>query len=312
MRKAIFLLLAVLLLCGQSTIPAFPPGMFGSRSALNAASSGSGGGFTPSCTPSSVFLARASGVTVTADKTRYDTLICGLQTDGLCCAATGGVLDFLHVYAAPDSATAKLNLTQSAYDDVQTGTLTFTAYQGFTGNSSTGYLDTGFNITSSVGNFAQNSNTIGCYVLSSRTVTQNWVSIGELRNAETRLLPNQGAGPGGLIYENADGVGANFFTTVGNAQGLWTSARTTSAITTLYKNNLGSQTTSTHGSLALTTELLTLLEFASNTAGGAANFTGDQMAACFSGAGMTSTQANNLQARLNTYMSTLSVPINVY
>src|SRR5258706_278504 len=80
---------------------AVSPALTGSITLLGVGKPAAGGGFSPSCTESSNFLARATGITLTADKTNYDTLICGVVTDGLCCAATGGVLDGLYIWAAP-------------------------------------------------------------------------------------------------------------------------------------------------------------------------------------------------------------------
>src|SRR3974390_3125511 len=68
-----------------------------------------GGAFTPSCSQSSNFLARATGVTSNTDKTNYDTMICGLVTDGV-----WSKLDALYVFAAVDRTTAKLNLVSSS------------------------------------------------------------------------------------------------------------------------------------------------------------------------------------------------------
>jgi hypothetical protein len=62
-----------------------------------------GGGFTPSCSQSSAFLARTSGLDTT-HKTAYDTLICGLVTDALWSS-----LDALYIFATADATTAGLN-----------------------------------------------------------------------------------------------------------------------------------------------------------------------------------------------------------
>lgn len=275
--------------------------------------SGVGGGFggtapvTCSSSEGNAFLARTTGLDNT-HKTRYCTLIDALVTDGLCCAATGGKLDGLWVFTTADATTAKLNVTQNAYNLTQTGTPTsFTADVGYTGDASTFYLDTNFNITTSVGNFSRDSASIGCYILLSRTADQNWAAIGEGRNSETRLYPKQAAGPGGLIFEATDGVGANFFTN-GDAKGLWTVTRTTSTLTTLYKNAAAaSSATSAHASSALTTEAATMLLFAWNSSGTPTGFSGDQMGACYMGAGMSNAQVINLHSRINAYMTSYSV-----
>src|SRR4051812_42708310 len=95
------------------------------------------GGFTPTCAQSTAFLARATAVTNDTDKANYDTLICGLETDGVGCSTT---LDLLYVLAAPDSATYLLNLCSSSFSLTANGTGTFTAGQGYASNGSTGFL----------------------------------------------------------------------------------------------------------------------------------------------------------------------------
>lgn len=283
-----------------------------SRAQFNGCSAGfcggapGGGGFTPSCTASTNWLARATGVTLTADKQNYDNLLCGLVTDGVCCAATGGVLDVLYMWPAPDTATAKLNLTQNAFNLTQTGSLTFSAYHGYTGDASTGFFDTGFNAFTAGGNYAQNSATFGCYLLSNRAATQPWAMGGYLNNRETRLFGNQSAGPGGAIFTANDNSGANFFTTA-NAQGSWLSTRTSSSLTTLYKNEASVATSANVSGQA---DSLDFFLFADNANGVAAAISGDQQGSCFIAAGMNATQAVNTQHRINSFMTAYS--INVY
>jgi hypothetical protein len=84
-------------------------------------------GFSASCTESSDFIARTSGLSNT-DKQNYDNLICGLVTD-----TVWADLDVLYVFAAPDETTALLNLKSASFAATKTGSPTFTAYQGFTG-----------------------------------------------------------------------------------------------------------------------------------------------------------------------------------
>ncbi len=261
-------------------------------------------GFTPTSTESSNFLARATGITTTPDKTAYDALITGLVTDSVF-----SLLDALYIFAAPDTTTAKLNLIQNAYNLTQTGSLSFSAAHGYTGDGSTGFFDTGFNPATASGHFVQNSATQGCYVLSNRAVQQGYTAIGSLNNRQNRLQPLQAGGPGGLLYEINDNSGANFDATQTNAQGSWLASRTASNLTSAYKNgNTTAIATSANASGA--PDSLNLYLFAFNSSGSASGFSADQMSAVWIGAGMTSTQASNLQGRLNTFMTTYG--INVY
>jgi hypothetical protein len=106
------------------------------------------------------FLQRASGMPGQR-KHLYDQLIRGLWQDG-----TWGLLDCLYILAAPDAATARLNLVSTNYSLIANGTTTFTPDQGFAGDGSTGYLDTQFNpSTATSPNFTLSNCSFGAYGL---------------------------------------------------------------------------------------------------------------------------------------------------
>jgi len=88
----------------------------------------------------------------TAHKNAYRTCINGLVTDGVWTK-----LDALYLFAAADSATARTNLKSSSYGATLTGSPTFTADQGFSGGSTTAYVNTNLNSSTAGGNATQNS-----------------------------------------------------------------------------------------------------------------------------------------------------------
>src|SRR5215469_5596790 len=115
-------------------------------------------GFTPTSSQSAAFLARATDVVSITDKTNYDTMITGLVTDGV-----WSKLDALYIFAAVDRTTALLNLVSNTFNCTEHGTINFSAYQGYTGDSSTFYLDSGFTPNAGGTLFSLNSANLGAY-----------------------------------------------------------------------------------------------------------------------------------------------------
>ncbi len=263
-------------------------------------------GFTPTSAQSAAFLARATGITSNTDKTNYDTLITGLVNDSVF-----SKLDALYIFAAPDSTTAKLNLISTSFSPLsQTGSLTFTAATGYTGDGSTGFFDTGLNPATAGGNFVQDSAMQGCYVRTSRTVSQNYTAIGNFNNRDNRFQPLQaGAIDPSTLYSINDNAVASVDGTQSNAQGAWLATRTTSILTSLYKNG-NATPTSTSASVSGALDSLNLFLFAFNSSGSASGFSADQMSSCWIGGGFTGTEAANLMTRVNTFMTAYG--INVY
>jgi hypothetical protein len=80
-------------------------------------------------------------MSVTPDATRIghlETLIGGLKTDGV-----WSKLEWLSILAAHDAQAARINAVNPAQIASETGTLTFTTDRGYTGDGSSGSLDTG-------------------------------------------------------------------------------------------------------------------------------------------------------------------------
>jgi hypothetical protein len=260
-------------------------------------------GFSPSCTASTNWLARATNVTLTVDKQNYDNLLCGLNTDGVLTS-----LDALYVYAAPDSATALLNLVQNAFNSTTTGTVSFSAYHGFTGDGSTFFIDTGLKPSTGGTNYVQNSASTGAYVLTSNASTANYIAIGT-GNAFNSYLALQTSFGQALYFVNG---GTNGAPAIANTQGFWVSTRTAASgagAISLYNFKTSSSaidaTNSTSGGL----DNVNIYVFAANEAPAVA-FSNAQMSAAFIGTGLNATAAGHLSTRLNTFMTAYS--INVY
>lgn len=258
-----------------------------------------GGGFTASCTESSNFIARTSGLDNT-HKTRYDTLICGLVTDSVFT-----LLDGLWVFATDTESNAQLNLISSSFNLTKTGSPTFTANTGYTGDASAAFLDTGLN--PSVVQASQNSSSVGAYVLNSRATGQAWTDVGVIdlgASSATEVFLNF---TGNLLFAV---VNDGMYNSISNsqAQGSWILTRTTSTLVTVYRNG-SSFGTSTATSVSRPNGTVYVLG-RHNTSVGLDQPTGDQLSMAFVGRAMNATQAGNFQTRINTYMT--SYGINVY
>lgn len=181
-------------------------------------------GFTPSCTPSSNFLARATNITLTADKTNYDNLICGLNTD-----TTWARADAVYVFGAPDVTTAKLNLVSSSFGIVSHGTnvdtTQFTASAGWTGNGTDVYLDTQFNPNTAGGNYTAATAGVVVYNLLNRTSGGNQYMFGVQITNQLLLLMYQFGAAGTQAINLGSGsfsqtfAGTNGFTALRQGSG---------------------------------------------------------------------------------------------
>lgn len=265
------------------------------------------GGFTPSCTESATFLTAATGVTLTADKTNYDTLIC---TDLV--AAGVWHFDVLYIWAAPSAVNAALiNLANpGSFTAVPTnGTTTFTSYQGYTGDATAFYMATGFNpSTASSPNFVQDSANFGVYVLNARTTGALIWDIGSTSGLSGLLFSPYQTGGGGSIDASI-----NSATSIGNgspasSQGSWNVTRVSSIREDVFLN---SSETSINGTADTSQAPLnqSVIFFALNTA---LFFTSDQIAAAWIGKGLSNVESCKVNNAINSYMARLAAPQNVY
>jgi len=255
-------------------------------------------GFVASCTESSNFLARASGVTLTADKTLYDTMICGMVTDG-----TWAKMDAVYIFAAPDSTTAALNLVQATFNG--STSLSFTAYQGFTGAAGTPFL-TGLTPNAGGTQYTQNAASFGVYNLTSNT-TENTVGLGTFNagpNASLLMQPTFTSQV--CVINTASGASISS----ANSQGFWQCSRTASNSQGISKNG-AAPTTNANVSTGLDNSSFTV--FCQHQGGTTyAGCTTNQFSAAYIGGALTNTDLANMSSRINAYMSNLAVPINVY
>jgi hypothetical protein len=239
----------------------------------------------------------------TTRKSLYAAMIDGLVADGV-----WSLLDALYIFAADISANGLANLKSSSFGLTSNGAMTFTANVGYQSNNvGTSNLDTGFVPSTAGGQFALNSASLGVYSLTASTTsgaTNDAIGCVDTGAAHRSFFnPNNGGNTfEGINQDSGQGIGSNT-----QHQGMWVLTRTTSALTTCYKNgtSIGTDPLNTASS-ALPNR--SIMIFARNNT--TPDPYADQMSAGFIGGGLNATQASNLSSRINTYMTSLG--INVY
>jgi hypothetical protein len=253
-----------------------------------------GVGFTPSCSQSSALIARMDGG---ENKSAVDTAVCGMVTDG-----NWSLMDAFYVFAINSTANANLNWISPSFSLTVNGTCTFTANQGYTGDGSTCFLNTGYN-TNTGTNWALNSAAMGACDFSASTPSSATLVIGN-HDASTFS--------GIETYANGHMEGPVNSTSLPqlsrtNSQGLAVISRTNSSNVAYYLNGAAvSGSPVTELSSAVTNANVYVLALNSN--GTAADFSSDQVGAAFASGGLTSTQVTQIRNRLNTYFSAVGAP----
>jgi len=246
----------------------------------------SGGG--GACSQATTFLARTSGLSGT-QTSAYTALICGMVTDG-----TWSVMDGLYVFATNSTTTANLNLVSTSYGLIQSGTVSFSANNGYTGDGSTGQFVSGFIPATAGGNWSLNSASIGACVLSSRANSFSYPSIGGFAHYDySFILPGYAGASGTQFALNGD----TQTLASSNSQGAWTYSKTSSSQG--YTSINGSTTSVTPAVAIITNSQLYVLS------NGNGSYSIDQIAYVFFGGGLTPTQITAVYNRLHTYLSTV-------
>ncbi len=248
--------------------------------------------------PADAFLARTSGLDGT-HITAYTNLINGLDTDGLFAK-----LDFLHVYATQDSATALLNLVSTSFNGTSHGSPTFTADRGYTGveSSNTVYIDTGFTPSSGTPQYTQNSAHLSAWALNN--ITSGHPAIGLVSSGAPNESDLYVKFSDNNTYYRVNGAGASGFANA-TAIGHYIGTRTSSSNVDGYKN--GSSVGSTSGSSQVTTALGNFYTLGINSDATPLG-SGHQLAAASAGAAFNSTEASNFYTRLRTFGTAVGVP----
>lgn len=248
------------------------------------------------------FLARTSGLSAT-ERNAYIVMINGMVADGI-----WAKLDLLYVFATNTITTALLNLVNTSFTAANTGTLTFTADQGFTGTGVVGgFIDTGWVPSINAVQYTLNAGMTGAYIRSSRVTTNNMTAYGCNNVAGTSYSYFRGRNASGNTEADLNSATFGGFANA-NAQGSWVLNRTSSSNIDVFKNagsiRVGNVTAT---SVALPDRNMQIFQLNNGAGQGP---TTDQQAAFYVGGGFSSADISSFQARLNAYMT--AVGANVY
>lgn len=266
--------------------------------------------FDPATTAWVNAVVGAGGTVSLTQKGFVDTLIKGLKTD-----PSGNLFalqDRLWLLASENVTQAQIDLitANSSNNWTFNGTGTFAGAfavnQGYTGNGTDNYLDTGIDLGSFSGNFGTNSSSVYVYDRTSGAVFSAGMGFTQVGVSRLEIVPTNGANA--QVNLNST-VSLNWANT--QTQGFFLGSRTASNATAIYQNGIqratgsGTSTAMTGGSGA------TLVIGANKTSAPAVNlFSSDQIAIAGFGGGMNSTQAVAFQGWVNGYMTSLGT--NVY
>lgn len=248
------------------------------------------------------FLARTSGLSAT-ERNAYITMINGMVTDG-----TWAKLDLLYIFATNTSTTALLNLVSTSFTANNTGALTFTADQGFTGTGiAGGFIDTNWTPSTNAVQYTLNGGMTGAYIRTSRVTANNMTAYGCNNVAGTSFSYFRGRNASGNTEGDLNSA-AFGGTANANVQGSWILNRTASNNIALFKNAGSTPLANISAtSVALPDRSMQVFQLGNGTGQGP---TTDQQAAFWAGGGFSAADVSSFQARINAYMT--AVGANVY
>jgi hypothetical protein len=241
----------------------------------------------------------AGGTVSSGRKTLVGTLIAGLKTDGI-----WAKLDRLWLFAAENTQSALIDLVKAGASSsaaTAVNSPTFTTDLGYTGNGSSAYINSNFNLTTSAVNFTQNS---ACVFGWSNTAGRDDAALWGMSatNDYTRLYPNYFNNTGYQI----NGTAAGYFLVLpitGNT-GLWATNRSAASGTAcqqLYLNgSVGDTNSAASGSLPNET-----IRFLAEST---LSFSSKQIPCGGIGASLNATEQANLYSRLRTWATAVGIP----
>lgn len=293
MRRAglLYLLLCGCLIASWQSFAQMP--MTGAGIPLKAAGGGGGG-----CSQATTFLARTS--LTGSDVTNYTNLICGMVTDGLITGnmsttGCGSLFDAIYILATKDTTTANLNLCSTSFSLTAHNSPSFSAYNGYTGNGSNAYLDTGANPGGTwSGNYSVNSAHWSHWNLTNNTSDQ--IYSGNSNNgASFQIFATN-------FYPRVNDTLSNI--SISDLRGHIFANRSTSTLKTVYQN--GSSIGTDTGMAAISVVNADFVILWSGDQSGNASV--GQAAEYSIGASLNGTQVSNFYSRLRTYMTAVGVP----
>jgi len=241
------------------------------------------------------FFARvtAAGGTLSAtEKTAVNTLVVQMKADG-----TWTPMKAIYPMVGSSAAACAQNLKSSSFTGTFTSGWTF-ASTGVTPNGSSSYMQTGF-IPSA--NLSVNSVHASLYLNTNNiALTGDPVDLGAFNNPTQALLILQSSTV--TLAVNTRNLAASIATTQTTRLGFTTSSRTSSTLTTLYKNGIDIVNGNSGGTLPTIETYLGGL----NLMGSLYGATNNRIAFHSLGDSLTSTQASNFYTAVQAFQTTLS------
>lgn len=249
-------------------------------------------GVPPTPTQRWVNAVVAAGGTVSGGRqTLVDTMITGLQTDGL-----WSKLDRLWLLAAENTQSAQIDMV--ALDQVSVNNApTFTTDRGYAGNGTNAYLKTGYKPNLGP-KFSLNSAMMSVYQNVANSALTSFAcgnATGGNPNDYLAVKDNNGKISGSIN----DFAGGGFAITTASALGLFTVSRTGASAVGIYRNGSSLGTTAVSSS-AVDSGFMELL---GSQAFGA--YTDGRIAMASFGGGFNSTDASNFNSRITTYLTAI-------
>lgn len=232
----------------------------------------------------SAFFARLATQPSDPRKTLYDALISSLVSTGV-----WAKLDFLHIFAAADQATALTSLVSATYDATAVNSPTFTADRGFTG-AATKVITTPYNPSTAGGHLTQDSASVFAWGLTSAGVAAQ--IVGMSANQKIEIAQHFGDGNAYGCINNGEIALAG---SISSGAGLFTLSRTASNAWAYY-TNATSTNTGSNASQALANGTVQYLN------GNLGHYNGGEIAAGGLGSSLTAQNVTDLHAALNTYL----------
>lgn len=245
---------------------------------------------------------QGSGPITTGQADRLTKLVVGVKQD----FGISKLADFFDCFWVIGNETAiagRRNLAKNDHHCTEAGTITFTAFQGYAGNGTTGYLATDYIPSTDAIAASLNSVHVSIYDRTNRTDNASVHGI-SARNAspaqELGVAPRFTSANVVRINDSASGVANS------TAQGFYLGNRSASNAVQKYRNGAALTPTST-ASVGLPTVQMYI--GARNIDDVAGAFTTDQIAFASVGKSMTATQVAQFTTRVETYMDSISAGV---
>lgn len=247
-----------------------------------------GAGQDPDAT---AFINRLSGTYSQSEQDEIHAAFIALKANGI-----WAVGDAIWLWASDNSTDANLNFKGTDYTSIPVN-MTFIARQGFTGNGSTSYIDSGFNPNAAGGNYSLNSGSVGAYLRINQQEESLAYGARSTSGGDTRtfLYPRRPS-PANETLSLLNARTSTISNTVTDSRGLFLTSRTASNLTTSYRE-AGSLGASTEPPRGLVAEEIYFGGY--NNVGGLNFSSSNQFAFGFIGGGLSSAQVTALNTIVN-------------